>query len=677
MKIKITLIAFFASVLFLTSCMKNEVSPGIEEVRSAYAAFLNAKAQAEIIKANADAELTRAQAAVQNAIAAMNLATAAGTDAATALALETLAQTIETNKIALAAAQRADDALQDAYLLAVQTAKETAIALYFGKYTAAMAVVTATQQAIYDKQRQIVMLNLDLVNGTDSALTAAKATLAADQAALAVLQDELVAAKALLGDADATVAKIADLYNDSTLLRHELANLAIEKQALEADTAVENAAYIAAAAAYTTASTAYTTALTALANAETTFLSDTIGTHPVPDFWKAALDSVTNTNTRLTAGATDTATSATLYYNALDTIALGTTDIDALIALHTDTAGMYTDSINLYNADTVAKLAAYVASVAAWEADSTSYNTKAAQLQVLTDSLAAQRLRFSAGDVALAATIGINSADSTILYWEKGTLATVTIPAAVVDTAAAFLAYNTSVTTQNAKVDTAVTGFAALLTARNSTITGLNTAKTTRIARVAVLTAALPDLTSDYLYHQTFMADLLNAVTLAEAYKEAVRPDYETWKAAYYDDFVAGLQATVDAKLAAKTAAATAKTAAADALALAFEPMRLLDSVVTLRNAELATLITVKGLYTALGVVNDNFLTVFEAAIVTAQGTVTASEIAVGVAEWTYANGLVNYDKFMADLAELEAELVAQQAQVDLWKALLDEALAN
>ena len=37
MKIKITLIAFFATALMFTSCVKNEVSPGIEDVRSAYA----------------------------------------------------------------------------------------------------------------------------------------------------------------------------------------------------------------------------------------------------------------------------------------------------------------------------------------------------------------------------------------------------------------------------------------------------------------------------------------------------------------------------------------------------------------------------------------------------------------------------------------------------------------
>ncbi len=688
MKIKITLIAFFASALLLTSCMKNEVSPSIEQIRTAYAAFLNAKAQAELIKANADAQLTIAQAGVQDAIAQMNLATAAGTDAATALALENLAQLIKTNEIALVAAQRADQVLQDAYELAVQTAKDAAVTLYFGNYTAAILVVNGIEANILDKQRQIVMLNLDLVNGTDSALTAAKATLAAAQATLAGLEAELVTAKALLGDPAATKANIAQRYQDSVLLEQELKQLAIDRKNMEADYATEAAAEAAASAAYSAANLAYNNAVLAAKpdSAETAFLADTVMNGNIPEFWKDALRNLFVADSLLTAKAADTLASYTAMTAAQTTIATGLTAVTAAYNVLRDSVIAYVYDIDSIQNDSAVAYAAWVLDTAQLNAAIADTVAADAAQALLVASMASHYAAYNALPYGPART-----GDSTV-YWDGYAdsvyyvsagefLDNLAVTAALADTAvtgpiwrAASTAWTTTGASLVAFLGTPSTTVnpAVLYGRRNVAFAAIATQQTA----IDNATAALPDLISDYLYHQTFVDDLVADSVAAAAAKEAVRADYNTWKDAYYDDFVAALNATVASKLATKDAKKATWDAKKAALAIVFEPTRLLDSVVAQRGVEKTLLIALRGLYATLETGEDAFLAAFEAAITAAEGAVTAAETTVGVAEWTYATGLVNYDKFQSDLVELNARLVAAQAQVAFWKALLDEALA-
>jgi len=678
MKIKITLIAFFASVLVLTSCMKNEVSPGIEAVRSAYAAYLNAVAQAQLINANANAELVRAQAAVQNANAELTLANAAGIDAATAQALENLAQAIEMNKVALAAAQRTEQALLDAYNAGVAAANNTLVANYYANYVAALTAVNTLNDQILDKHEQIRLLQLDLINGTDAGLTAANNALAAAQAELAALEAELVEAQAILGDPAAITAKLAELVNDSVQLEVLIATLAIDMQNEAPNFAAEATAEAAKLALYNTAKAATVTAKANLANAEANFLADTVGTYPVPDFWQAALDSVANTNARLTAGAADTLASYAALKAATDLIALGVSDIDALIQGATDSTALYTDSIQMAVADTLAKLAAHTAAVAAEaaaKADTAALNDA---IQTYVDSNMVIKARWVANTPSAQATLDSTkfaawSLDSLISTAELTIAENTTVPNAIVATANALTAFNTSIAYYNANVP----GWTAMNAALAVNIAGYTAQKVGRLAAIAAAQDALPDLQSDYLYHQTFMADLLAAVDLAEAYKEAVRLDYETWKAEYYDAYVANLQAIVDAKVAAEaTAKATWQTASA-ALTAAKAQWTIYNNAQIQAIADLATVKIFQGLYGVVDGINTNFVLAFENAIAAKEATIPALQAAVVAAQAVYQTGLVNYDKFNEDLADLAAKLAAAQAQVDFWKALLDEALAN
>lgn len=686
MKIKITLIAFFAAAMLLTSCMKNEVSPGIESVRTAYAAFLNAKAQAEVIRANADAALTLAQAEVEKADAAYRIAQAKGVDAETAQALEALKQAIEMNKVALAAAKRAEQALLDAYNAAVQLAKNNLVTDYFTKYKAALTEVNTVQDLIYDKQKAILDLKLDLLNGTDLGLTNAKAALAAKQARLATLQAELAAAKAILGNVAAANAKVAQLQQDSSTLENTLKTLVAEMTTQSR--LIDSTAYKGKVTSEATKKAAYDLAVIAAQRdtAAARFLRDSIMNNNLPSFWKKALDSVANTQARLAANAADTTASGIAYRNALAVIALGTSDLDAMIASKIDSITKYRDTLLAYIADTVAKNTTRLARIADTVQVRTDTATWNAQIKVYHDSADAQRARGADPSVAVA--------DSAFAKAQVDYAVAVRIPTTRAAWLSANTAFNTSKNTWTTKAGVKTTfaatpiglegkwlagtmgAFREEIRARLTTTQGLLTG---RQAAIATATANLPDLRSDYLYHLTFNVPLQQAVTLALAYKESVRTAYETWRDAYYTDtYLVGLDADVASKLAAwntaKEATATAKTAL-EAQAANIEWKRL-NALKTTATTDLGTVKALIPLWKAVVTGQGDFLAAFETAVTNAATAVTNAEAAVDAATTAYETGRVNYDKYTADMVELNARLTAAQAQVVFWKALLDEAIA-
>jgi hypothetical protein len=651
MKIKITLIAFFASALILSSCMKNEVSPGIESVRTAYAALLNAKAQAEIIIANADAAYTNALAQYQLALAALK---EAESETAKADSLRAdLAFKMDKWAIELDSLQIVYQTQMDTYAAAVVTAKNTLVTNYFNSYVTALTTMRTAQTAVFTKQAAIVALAIDVANGTTNTMPGLLQDLEDAEAALATLEAELADAEALLGDPAAIKAKIAELHGDTTTLQAEILGLLIEQAVLYPDWQPAYKADTTAKGITSRALAVANAAKAAYSAAEATFLTDTVGTHPVPEFWKVALDSVTNTNARLTA-------------------------------LANDSLAKYADTLAVKHADSVAKGLAEVASRAALAAIYADSTAKEAQLLVVTDSAAAQWIRWHDEQspvydpqAAVDSMKYLTSAnDSTLLEAQLFIIHNTTIPAAVADTIAKLAAELTATNAYNTWKTTIYDVIVPITTARKVVLTA---SLATRIARIAVLTAALPDLQSDYLYHQTFMADLLNAVTLAEAYKESVRPDYETWKAAFYDEYVAGLLATYQSKdsiYQAKLAISNDTNGTGLALKNAKAAWTALGVTIAAKTAEKATIVTVLAAYGNADAYNVNYVAAIKALIVTAKADIVTAELAIETAETSYVTKKIDYDKFMIELASLQAELTTAQANVAFWKALLDEAIA-
>lgn len=195
MKIKMTIIAFFASVLILSSCMKNEVSPGIENVRTAYAQLLTSQGQAAVLTAQAAKDFAAAQVVIANAqlaiaesVAAANLAEVtylAALATAEASVLEAEALLIAAKAQAAIITAEAEAALieAEAALLAVQASNQTIAAI-----AAAELVVAEAEALLIEAQ-------------AEAALTLADAEYKQAQA-----EKLLAEAAALLIDADAQAA---------------------------------------------------------------------------------------------------------------------------------------------------------------------------------------------------------------------------------------------------------------------------------------------------------------------------------------------------------------------------------------------------------------------------------------------------------------------------------------
>lgn len=669
MKIKMTIIAFFASALILSSCMKNEVSPGLEQVRSAYAALLNAKASALTTAATAQAALTQAQASVQLSIAAVNAARAAGIEALTAIALANLEVALEQAAIATAQQQLVLDKLVDAYALLLKANKNALADAQYASYVAALGKMRAIQDLIFAKQAAMTALMLDLENGTTLAYADLVAKLATQNAALVVLQANLTAATAAMGNTAAVAAKIAELSLDSSTLENTKKTLIAEMAALEPGFATELAAYNKAKGKSDDASDDLKAAKAKVKSAAADFAALT--TVPAPDYWTKALADVKTADSLLFEKAKDTLASAAALASAKKTIADGTTAVDAKLTKVTDSIAAYTDTIAQLVADTLAKFTANAAADAAVVSANADTTIWINELQRATDSAIAQLARLP-GTSADSAAYDKSAADS--LY---AAAALVISEAAVTDAIAAAVKTATAVLKADLAYDTDQPTIKSFITAMKARKTVLTSAKAARVILIATETANLPDYNSDYLYDQTFIAGYVKGLADAKAAKEAVRPDYETYMAAYYDSWLAALVATQATKQTAYDTKKATTDAAKTALTLAKTAWTAKGKLLTAAGVDLALVNTLLPLWKAVDVGHVDFLAAFKAAISDKEAEVKQTTEDIAATVQAYKDGMIDYDKFVIDLASLQDQLTAAEAQVVFWKKILDETLAG
>jgi len=689
MKIKITLIAFFASVLVLTSCMKNEVSPGIEQVRSAYAALLNAQATATITAANAEAAYKNALAAVQTSLAAINAAEAAKktaeADSLRAKLTSDIAKwAVELDSLKLLYTKQMSD-----YQAALVAAKNVLAIDYFTKYSNAMDSVRAINNQIFTQQNTILGLSIDIAKGQTLTLDSLNTALASQQAALVTYQANYTAAQAILGNVAAANAKVASLQQDSSTLENTLKTLLADMTTQIR--LIDSSSYKSKVTLEATALTNYNNAITAARRdtAAIRFLRDTIANANVPSWWKKALDSVANTQARLAANNTDTTASGTAYRSAMTTIALGTSDIDLAITKAIDSVSKYRDTLLAFIADTVTKNTARLARIADTVQVRTDTATWNAQIKVLHDTLVARRAG-GWGDLIIPA------ADSSY----KQAQVDYAVAVRITDTRAAWTAsvsaLNTSRATWLAQAGAYTVGSTAYNDVWAGTMgvfrenikvrkTALSASLTARAAAIAAATAALPDLRSNYLYHLTFNVPLQAAVTAALAYKETKRADYETWRDTYYTNtYLVFLDADVQAKLVlysgtdgtggAKGATAAAKSAL-ELQAANIELVRL-TALKTTATTSLATVKALIPLWKDVTAGQVVFLAQFKSLVDGQVTTIANTQTNITLAKKAYTDKKVLYDQYTIILTSLQAELVVAQAQAAFWLKLLNAAIA-
>lgn len=677
MKIKITLIAFLASALIFTSCMKNESSPGIESVREAYAELLLAKAQAEITMANANAAFRNAEAAVQMAQALINESIADGNDAATERLRAQLAQDLLEWAIELDSLQQLLDKQLDDYAREVDSLNNVLALEYLGKYNTALANLRAAQVTYLAKNKAMLDIMRDIADGTTYELDRLTAELAAAQAYLANLQAELAGIDALLSNPDALKARLAELVNDSTYYMSLKLDLTAQKAECDevagaAPVAPSTAAYLAARAA------AKDTAQAKL---------DFFATYPPPTFWTDAQAAIDDAQDSLDQLRLDSANAYAAWKVQQDIIDEQYDDLNQDIADANAEIDRLNDSIDLYGADTLLKLTAWDASVAQWESDTLDQFNREADLELLSDSLAVQRARYIAqGNTppALWATILVNQGDSTQLEIDIAYHATNTIPDAVADTLTAYNAWLASKATYVAKVDTPATGFADLIADEQATIVNINTVLIpARTILIANAVATVDDLWSDYLHAITWIDEQVEVLARAIAEKDALQVEYETYMDEFFwDDYMVGLETAAtnayNAYLAAKAAYDTAK-AAWDILNA---PCLVLAAAITDAEDELQFIDAVTNAYRNAINYNDNAGDALEALIAAAElaidnpaGGGLLQQIAA--VEKAYADKELNLDDAQLELDGLLEQLDVLQAQVDYWKELLDSVLAT
>ncbi len=678
MKIKITLITFFASALLLTSCMKNEVSPGIEQVRTAYAAFLNAKAQAEVILANAKAAWDNAQAAVLLAQAAATNQATAEANAKLEIALMELQLVYETNVLN-------HQKLVDAYASYLRDSANNLVRDYFTKYNTAMGNLAIAQGNYNAKLVTIVKMQLDLAVDSTVDVAHKEAALANLQAELARLNAEMDIAVANVGDTVAIREKMDLLLADTSAFNAQILQHRIEQALIENDADAELAAWTAATVpSVTSYYTAWYNKDSICTNFERDFLNDTMKYDSIPEFWGDALHLLDSTSTDLTTGANDTLFSYNAMKAAQNIIAAGTTVIDAEIADTLQAISDYNDSIALYTTDSTTTYATFQTDSALSASLRVDTAAWAVIVELRHDSAVAQRDR---GALALAA---ISEADSS-LYASKIIVAElVDIPAADADSSLSWAAYVIADNALTTARNTFVPKIAAATTELgSSTTTVLNAAgtlyeqKNQILKDVADATAALPDLISDYLYWQTFMPELIAAKAAAVANKEALRPDYEAWRDTYMAaqkliacDAATAAWTTYQTKLAAQTAAQDAKDDLWDVYQAARLPYLQLDTAIMELQADLAF---TRNLYNAYknaidfgtGIV-DGIQALIDAKIL----NIETAEKNLELALYAMEHGEMNIEAANEQLANLSALVDAAQAEVDFWKALLDEAIA-
>lgn len=503
MKIKITLIAFLASAMMFTSCMKNETSPGIEKVREAYASLLLAKAQAEVIIATADAAYTNALAAVELANAAIAQAQADGEVADTERLRAELANDMLTWAAEIAAAELLAEQALAAYELEVIAANNVLAIEYFEGYVDALGDVRDAQQAIFDLNADILELGLDIANGTTNLYDGLVADLAAANALLEVLQAEYVTAQALLGNVDAINARIAELAADTVVLGNTVLLLTAELAECAPSYATE-------AEAATAAATAAGNALTALNNANAAAVYETAREafeteYDLPEWWEDAQTAIDDAQTAL--DDYDTATAGSAYWGMKADIENGTDDLDqdildleALIALEQDTidqalldsaaaeleilaqleiiAGLAADTVAAATADTLAQEAAAAneAAVTALEEANTALGVDTTNLNAETAALTALLADAITDQETAAGGTPFDAADSLDVTW----LAYETI---IQDYTATIAANNAAVVTKTGEINLNLANItileaaqAGLDTARAATLLAFNNA---------------------------------------------------------------------------------------------------------------------------------------------------------------------------------------------------------
>jgi hypothetical protein len=661
MKIKMTLIAFFATALMFTSCVKNEVSPGIEDVRSAYADLLSAKAQAEIILANATANFDNARAAYEEAMAALRLAEAEGELAAAEQLRADLAQDLilwaNDNATEALALQKVLDAYE-AWLIA----NENTIAEgYFGKYVGALNELQTAKDNIFNKQAQILALGLDVANGTTLAYDALVVDLADATAELADLQAEYDVAAGFLGDVDAVLAKIADLAAQKTTLEKLVQGYEIDKVELNLDAAVATHATAVTTeatkkAAWTTAKALVTTARVdfeaALANA----LTGTVLGIPVPQFWDDAVQNVIGAQAAV--NTYDTLTAYNAWNNVVANIALGTTAQDlAITNQETVIADLVLDSLKLIS-DTGAARTAWTNAIVALSVVQNDTATLKARNAVLEDSI----LTYPARAAIYQAEIDLNDAEITYADIVRLPNANALVTSTLATKVATLATYTSDIVTVRANI-----------VAEKVTLVTLVGNRTTRLAAIVLLELQLPDLYSNYLFTLTYFDELQADLVAAIAAKEAARPDFNTFMDEFFADYVVGLEANVVTALAAYDAAIAATATAKLALA----PLEAIDELIADAGDDIAFIVKLETIYGTTGAYNTAYLTAFATAIATIEGTIVTIESNMVIAQTTYVTSKVNYDKYMEDMEVLNAKLANAQSLVDYWKALLDAALAG
>lgn len=705
MKLKMTIIAFFASVLVLTSCMKNEVSPGIEQIRTAYANLLNAKAQAETTIANAEANYRNAVAEYQQALAAVQNANAAYTDAETAQLLEDLAEDMALNALLIEEAQAQQLVDLEELRIELQELGDAEVLAYYAKYKTALHDYQQTQNNILAKMEQIAQLELDLLQDTTRALDKANADLAAAQAELAALQEELVLAQASLGDTEAMAARVLELKNDSIALNALILDKKAQLEEMKHDADAEMEALTAEG--FTTTkpvqSACPTTWADSLAGALADF-SDFSGHWPIedsgaaypwpaPEFWLLALANVDTAQSELDNAYADTATSYNLWNDAVELIATGTDDLDAEIADSIQAIIDYTDTIAGYFADSVTAYAAYQfdsAAIADLRQDTADWN---AEILVLADSAADQRARaIAAADDApgnadstlLAQTV----ADSTLLEAQVTVAELTTIPALVQDSTDAWDLWDDAGTILGSKRTTfeglIASAEGALGTTADMTSATLYGELYLLEEEIAEAEANLDDYYSNYLYNQTFLTEFEEALAAALQAKEDLREDFETYMDEFYDKYIAGLQSKADSEAddCIQAGIDFAELLAEwkildDAYDLARKPYNDLDDEIENLETDLGILNTIIAAYNAANDYNIGIVEALETLIANAEDAVENALEAVEAIEKAYAEGEVDIDQFNAELDELNDLLAANLEQVNFWKALLDEAIAN
>jgi len=690
MKIKITLIAFFASALILTSCMKNEVSPGIEAVRTAYAALLTAKAQAEITMANANAAYRNAEAQVQLAIAKIRLAEADSLTEEANRLREELAFDMQKWALELDSIAAQMDLEIAKLRKQIQDSANATVLAYWAKYLDALDALHTAQVAISNKLEAIAIQQLDLATGKTTAIDNATDAVAAAEAALAALQAELAEAIANLGNVDAIAERLAELHAD-TLAKHAQRLLLLAQASEIKHDADTEAAAVTSALAKKTASaaltaaakTAVTNAKADLANADALFAA----ANPVPEFWQTAIDSVNDALDSLNGVYADTAADCLRARTAQDTLDLGISDLLARQELAQDTIDMYQDSIDAYGADTLAAWNDYKDAVAQWKTDTTTAGVLDRAIDVLADSLADQRGRLDPlsgqDSIDLAQLIALNAADSTIKYYAWFILTNQTLVLDVADTLLTYNDFGDAWDIYDEKVYDDP-DFDQLIEDQQDIWDNIEDvlipARETRLEYIAYM---IEDWVTECLHIKSYIEEVLAFYEDAVAYKESRRPEYETYMNEFWYAFLDSLQGVVDAKLAALatantnyTGATATHTAAVAAFTLANKPYADLIAAAAALQAEINILEEILLAYGNAGDYNDGVVGAFNAAIVTAKAAIVTAKNNLAIAVAAYAAGEVDLEQLEINLEELMAQLDAAQAQVDYWKALLEEAIA-